>query len=299
MDATLRLGKFTCNLCGAANDSSSEITDREQPTCDSCGSSIRVRSVILALARAVFGLDLALPDFPRLKSVRGLGISDSDSYAGRLEERFSYTNTFYDREPLFDLMHPDEREKGKYDFVICSEVLEHVPTPVDPAFQSLSSVLRPDGVAVLTTPYSLGADTVEQFHPLREFGIAEIGGHTVLVNRGGDGAYEVYDQLSFHAGRGATVEMRIYSESDLRARLAAAGLPHIQIHGKPSRQFGVVFSQPWSLPITAGRAPFSLSRSGITELTEQLARSRRVLDLARQSKWVRLGRRLGVGPEIA
>ena len=67
-----------------------------------------------------------------------MGISDAALYAARLEERFSYLNTFYDREPRFDLTQPDETEFGKYDFVIASEVLEHVPPPVHRAFETLS-----------------------------------------------------------------------------------------------------------------------------------------------------------------
>src|SRR4051794_6917415 len=93
------LGRFECNVCGATNDSKADVADREVATCRSCGSSIRSRAIILALSRALFGMDLKLCDFPRLKSVRALGISDSDVYAERLEDRFHYTNTFYHREP--------------------------------------------------------------------------------------------------------------------------------------------------------------------------------------------------------
>lgn len=132
------LGPFLCNICGTRNISPADPRDRERVTCSRCHSSMRFRSVILALSRALFGLDLILPDFPVLKSVRGLGLSDSDVYSEALESRFSYLNTFYHRDPGFDLPNPDEREFGKYDFVICSEVLEHVPAPVDRTFATLA-----------------------------------------------------------------------------------------------------------------------------------------------------------------
>jgi 2-polyprenyl-3-methyl-5-hydroxy-6-metoxy-1,4-benzoquinol methylase len=100
-------------------------------------------------------MDLQLCEFPRLKSVRGLGISDSEIYADRLTECFGYTNTFYHQEPAFDLSRPDETEFGKYDFVICSDVLEHVSLPVERSFESLVRLLKPFGVLIFTVPYTL------------------------------------------------------------------------------------------------------------------------------------------------
>src|SRR5262249_45792477 len=149
------LGAFLCNLCGQQNRSAVPVTDRETPACSKCGSSMRYRAIGLMLSRALFGMDLPLPYFPRLKSVFGLGISDSDIYARRLEKIFSYTNTFYHREPFLDLMNPKETDFGKYDFIICSEVLEHVPDPVERAFDTLSKLLKPNGALILTVPYAV------------------------------------------------------------------------------------------------------------------------------------------------
>jgi hypothetical protein len=41
--------------------------------------------------------------FPVLKGIRGLGMSDSLDYAQTLAEKFDYPNTYYDREPKFDI----------------------------------------------------------------------------------------------------------------------------------------------------------------------------------------------------
>ena len=59
---------------------------------------------------------LALPEFPRLKSIRGLGISDKDCYARFLADRFNYTNTFYDAFPRFDVTqdHPEARRPVRF-----------------------------------------------------------------------------------------------------------------------------------------------------------------------------------------
>ena len=88
-----------------------------------------------ALSTELFGIPLGLRDFPRVKSLRGLGTSDSSQYAKRLTEVFDYRNTFYDREPRFDLGIPSE-ESNTYDFLLSSDVLEHVAPPIEQAFRN-------------------------------------------------------------------------------------------------------------------------------------------------------------------
>ena len=259
---------------------------------------MRFRAILLALSRALFGMDLKVLDFPSLDSVRGFGISDSEIYSGRLKSHFSYTNTCFDREPSFDLTRPDEKEFGRNDFVICSDVLEHVPQPLDAALRTLAALLKPAGVLILTAPYTLDESTLEHFSGLHETGLAEIGGKTVLVNRAADGGYQVFDRLVFHGGQGSTLEMRVFSEADLRAMLMAAGLSNVRFETSGNREFGVVFSGPCSLPIVASRAPFSLSLDAIRELMEQLVKERKLLSDVRQSRWLRLGRLLGLGPNL-
>jgi len=97
------VAEFVCNICGGKNSYSGEPFDRETPGCGSCGSNLRTRALIGALSTELFGIQLTLADFPRVKSWRGLGTSDSPQYAKRLAEVFDYRNTFYDREPRFDL----------------------------------------------------------------------------------------------------------------------------------------------------------------------------------------------------
>ena len=290
------VGPFTCNVCGVKNGAAS--VDRELAACASCGASMRCRSVVLALSKALFGRDLSLCCFPLLKSLRGLGISYSDIYSKRLEETFSYTNTFYHREPRFDLVEPDEREFGKYDFVICSEVLEHIPAPVERAFSTLAHLLKPAGVLILTVPYSVEVGTVEHFPQPFQGGLATLNGKTVLVNQSKDGRYEVFDRLVFHSGYGSTLEMRVFDEADIRAKLADAGFTSVRIEAAGSEQHGVHFGGPCSLPILASRCPFALGLSGIGEVVDQLVTARSMLDDVRRSRWVRFGRHLGVGPEI-
>ena len=292
------IGAFTCNVCGTSNESDADVEDRESATCVFCRSSMRFRAVVLVLSRALFGMDLQLGEFPRLKSLRGLGISDSEIYADRLAQRFGYINTFYHREPTFDLSRPDQTEFGKYDFVICSDVLEHIPFPVESSFEALARLLKPCGFLIVTVPYTLADQTIEHFPKLHVSGLAEMGGKPILVNRAEDGDYEVFDQLVFHGGIGSTLEMRVFCEADIRAKLKAAGFSETRFESLGSQKFGVNFAGGCSLPIIATKEPFSLRASGISELTEQLVMARALLSAAKSSRWVRLGRFLGLGPEI-
>src|SRR5579862_7579195 len=136
MDAT-GSGKFTCNICGTECSHAPESLARETENCPECGSTTRVRAMIALLSREIFGVLLALPEFPALMGIRGIGMSDAPDLAERLAQKFDYTNTFYHQAPVFDVTHPEERDFGCYDFILSSEVMEHVPPPVEHAFSTL------------------------------------------------------------------------------------------------------------------------------------------------------------------
>ena len=133
---------FTCNICCARNTLPAQPFQREAPSCASCGSSVRVRGLLHALSKELLGASLALPDFPRVRSLCGLGVSDGPLYSERLREKLDYRNTFYDREPRLDLLNPPAGDIGRYDFVLASEVFEHVPAPVERAFSSASAIAQ-------------------------------------------------------------------------------------------------------------------------------------------------------------
>ena len=128
--------EFICNICNTSNRCAAQELAGEKPSCSKCGSSVRTRGLLQVLSMELFGMNLALPDFPRVKSLRGFGTSDQNEYAVRLAEKLDYRNTFYDREPRFDIANPPEEEFGKYDFIVSSEVFEHVPPPAEACFES-------------------------------------------------------------------------------------------------------------------------------------------------------------------
>src|SRR5882757_7494102 len=203
--------RFTCNICGDANEYRGVELPREDPTCASCQSNVRLRGIVHSLSIELFGVSLPLMQFPRVKSLRGVGLSDSSTYAGRLLEKFDYRNTFVDRAPLLDITQPAETDLAAYDFIVAGDVLEHVPPPVERSFENLFRMLKPSGVLVMTAPYSLEASTLEHYPELHQLGFGRVGGKTVLLNRTPDGQFHVFENPVFHGGIGSTLEMREFS----------------------------------------------------------------------------------------
>jgi len=215
-----------------------------------------LRALIALLSEEIFGVLLTLPEFPVLKGIRGIGMSDTPDVANRLAEKFDYVNTFYHQAPRFDVTQSDQRDVGRYDFILSSEVMEHVPLPVERSFDSLHSMLKADGLLLMTTPYNIGGETAEHFPDLHQYTLAAPGGKTVLVNRRRDGSLEVFEDLMFHGGHGSTLEMRSFTESSLRAILCHAGFHEVHFTAENRPEFGIDHAETWSLPIAARKGRF-------------------------------------------
>ena len=246
---------FTSNVCGASCEPAAQLT-REHASCPRCQSSVRLRALIALLSREIFGVLLTLPEFPTLKGIRGIGMSDTPQAAELLARKFDYTNTFYHQSPRFDVTRPDPHDLGRFDFILSSEVMEHVPPPVEKAFANLYSLLKTDGLLLMTTPYNIGGQTEEHFPGLNQFTLATLGGKTVLVNRRGDGVIETHQDLVFHGGHGSTLEMRAFTESSLRDILRGAGFDEIHFAAENHPDYGIDHAENWSLPIAARKGKF-------------------------------------------
>src|SRR5260370_22714908 len=86
--------QFRCNICGQIGVAKVTELDREVPSCLSCGSNLRFRSLIRALSVELFGKSLALPDFPVRRTVKGIGMTDCEGYAAALGPNSCYRKTF-------------------------------------------------------------------------------------------------------------------------------------------------------------------------------------------------------------
>ena len=249
-------GKFLCNICGTVCEKPPAGLAREGSGCAVCHSSMRLRALIALLSEELLGIPMTLAEFPILKGIRGIGMSDFPEFAEKLAQKLDYTNTFYHQAPRFDVTQPDPNDFGRYDFIFSTEVMEHVPPPVEDAFSNLFGLLKPDGLLVMTTPYSLGGKTREHFPELHNFTLASLGEKTVLVNRRRDGSIEVFEDLVFHGGPGSTIEMRVFTEDSLRQNLLSAGFSSVRIASENIPEFGIEHAETWSLPIVARKGHF-------------------------------------------
>ena len=249
-------GKFLCNVCGTICERPPAALPREGSGCAVCHSSMRVRGLIALLSEELFGIPITLIEFPVMKGIRGIGMSDSDELAEKLASKLDYTNTFYHQPPQFDVTLPDPNDFGRYDFIISSEVMEHVPPPIEDAFAHLFRMLKPGGLLIMTTPYTLGGKTREHFPELHDFTLASLGGKTVLVNRRRDGSIELFEDLVFHGGPGSTLEMRVFTEASLHENLLSVGFSSIRVASENVPEFGVEHVESWSLPIVARKGHF-------------------------------------------
>jgi SAM-dependent methyltransferase len=265
--AEAKLLAYQCNICGTANEIDGAQFDREKPSCVKCGSTVRLRALALLIAEELAGAPMALPDLPAIRSIEGIGMSDPDFLAAALEPKFRYVNTFYHKPPYFDVLAPDAAQAGRYDFVVSSEVLEHVPDPVSRAFHNLAHLLKPGGILLLTTPYSLADADTEHFPGIQRHAVVELDGRWVLVYRDAEGCTRIREDLAFHGGDGSTLEMRVFSETGLKALLTDAGFADIRIAGSDRPEFGIYQTDPWSLPIAARKcAPGAVERPVFAEL---------------------------------
>jgi hypothetical protein len=212
---------------------------------------LRFRTIVNGLSIGLFRRDLVLSDFPLRRDLRGVGLSDSELYAKVLSRKLSYTNTFLHAPPRLDITDIRGAPFTKLDFLIASDVFEHVRPPVSTAFDNARCLLRRGGVFVFSVPYAPGT-TTEHFPDLFEYTVERREGKYILTNRTIDGRLQEFDNLVFHGGPGATLEMRSFGFEDLARHFNEAGFgpPTVLSHALP--KFGIDYGgQVCSIPMIA------------------------------------------------
>jgi SAM-dependent methyltransferase len=292
-----------------------------------------MRALIYLLSMGLFGEARALPDFPVDRNVKGFGLSDDGCYAIPLAKKFDYTNTFYDRDPFLDLTAVHPELYGTYDFILSSDVFEHVAPPVERAFEEACLLLKPNGFMCITVPSSAAdVPTVEYYPDLYEYAIVQLGGEYVLVNRKKDKAIEIHRNLMFHDGMGATLVMREFSQKDLARQLHAAGFQDVEFQSRKMEAFGISLESAWARPllvrkqhaaslpaaetppefvaIANAQAAPELPRVDVLEaqalqshkekanLERRIATFETQMRMLAESRWIKLGNWFGVGPKL-
>lgn len=204
-----------------------------------------MRAIIGLLSLELFGLVLPIKDFPTKVGLKGVGLSDWEGYASRLAQTIDYTNTFYHQPPTLDITQVPDELAGTCDFLISSDVFEHVLPPVGAAFAGARRLLKPGGLLVLTVPFGVsGEDTIEHFQNLHSWSMAQDEtGAWRLDNQREDGTRESFTDLKFHGGPGATLEMRVFMRESLLVELARAGFREVRIASEPMPEIGVIWPE--------------------------------------------------------
>jgi SAM-dependent methyltransferase len=285
--------KFTCNICGRVN-SAAELP-WETPTCKRCGSNMRFRALLYLLSRELFGEGACLAHFAKLRAIRGMGLSDDLIYAPMLEEKFDYTNTFLHKEPRLDITGQHPEQWGRFDFILSSDVFEHVTAPVERAFEEAFRLLKPDGFLCVTVPSVPGDPTREHYDGVRDYTVASIGGELVLVTSDAEGRLQVHERPVFHGGPGKTLEMRVFAQNDLARKLKAAGFSSVEFHTENVDEFGIRYPDQCSRPLVARKGKFALPETAVRALVEDHFATMKAVT---SSRWLRLGRSLGLGPRF-
>lgn len=218
---------------------------REGMICGHCGSSWRMRSVILAILTGLRLPHHPLPAIDADWSRIGLGCSDDVRLAAALSHRFRYVNTFLDEFPRLDISHPPQHAISTFEFVVTSDVLEHVLPPLSEAVDGLYSLVRPGGFAVVSVPVSAtDGPCREHYSGLTSYTVGT-GGQVEWVD--GQGNERVDVEPEWHGGSGRTLAFRQFTDESFVTCLEEAGFtdvmpaPSVEGLGVPEIQLPGVF----------------------------------------------------------
>src|SRR5947208_7764754 len=243
---------FQCNVCGSSCTAPVESLGREVRSCTRCGSTGRIRAVVQALSSKIFERDLVLNSFPLRADLKGLGLTDAESYASILKTKFNYLNTYLHKEPRLDITRDAAPERCEaYDFIISSDVFEHVVPPVEKAFGHVYRMLKPGGLFLLTVPYTLQPETIEHFPDLHQFAVVKRDEAYEPHNVTRSGITQTFRNLVFHGGPGLTLEMRVFACSAILRLLKATGFESITVHDTACFRYGIWWPQRIGFPFTA------------------------------------------------
>ncbi len=199
-----------------------------------------------------------MPEFPKNVGIRGIGMTDWVGYACRLTTRFDYVNTFYHKPPRLDITADVLPYDNELDFVLSSDVMEHVLPPVGRAFRNVLKMLKEGGLLVVTVPCSVDEVMREHFIGLSDFEVVNFRGKPVLLNMSADGQYQVYDDLVFHGGPGEALEMRVFSRTAVADEMRQAGFVDVRILDDHP-PFGILSTTPPLGVLAIGRKPIGAS----------------------------------------
>ena len=224
---------WKCVLCSARNYGKARF-ERESALCRGCSSTWRARAMALSITTSLGYEPKRLgeihPDWSRV----GLGISDDVELSSRLSTKFFYSNTFFDAFPNLDIREIPSIAHAAFEFVSCSDVLEHIDVDIKKAIRGISKLLKPSGFAVLSVPITHTAERVEFYPKLKTFNV--IGETVEWVDQNGKKFIDQFPE--FHGGRGQNLAFRQFTDESFRKLVLDNGFASIT-HGWVEPALGV------------------------------------------------------------
>ena len=224
---------WRCLLCSTLNYGKAKY-DKEAAPCRGCKSTWRARATTLALIAALGYKPKELSRISSDWSRVGLGISDDVQVSSRLSSKFLYQNTFFDSFPHLDIRQVPTLAKSRFEFVTCSDVLEHIDVDLGKAIQGISKLLKPGGFAVLSVPISPSSDHSEFYPDLMSFKIAERRVEWIDSH----GKVFTDETPEFHGGRGQNLAFRRFTDKSFREAVLSNGFASI-VGGATNAKLGV------------------------------------------------------------
>ena len=112
-----------------------------------------------------------------------------------------------------------EIAKDRFEFVICSDVLEHIDTELDLAVCGLRNLLNRNGFAVISVPISADVGHLEFYPNLRSFSIKD---DVVGWDDKNNKSHEDINP-EFHGGRGQNLAFRRFSDESIKELIMRNG----------------------------------------------------------------------------
>jgi hypothetical protein len=201
-----------CFVCKLNTIETNQIPTNLESVICKCGATAR-HNLLIELISALT---------PETHAIKILGCSDPSILYPALSSIGVYIPTYFDEFPNLDLLNVPNSLMGKFDIIICSEILEHVfdlPT----ALAGLYKLLRESGVAVVSFPLREGI-TIEHYPEIESYCLNQVGSGITWVSRSGQ--IHIDNSPTFHGGPGNNLEIRVIGNQSLDAELEAAGLEY-------------------------------------------------------------------------
>jgi len=198
--------EIRCLLC--TEGFCSEISNTEDNYCESCGATWRACAVIRGvLAGLGYPEGIDINEISTDLSRTGLGIGDDWKLARMLSQKFAYTNSFLQRFPIVDLLDPPNSCIEYFEFITCSDVLEHTAPPRKKPIAGLFQMLKPGGFAVISVPTKKDVVFHEYYPDLVGWCVVDGAVHWNDLH----GNSFVDENPEFHGGEGSTLVFRQWS----------------------------------------------------------------------------------------